>query len=47
MSFLISPTELTPPEDLIVVARAGAYLDWLSALLTNREVMLTIWIMRS
>jgi hypothetical protein len=29
------------------VAWQTAYLDWLSALLTKREVMLTIWIMRS
>jgi len=26
---------------------AGAHLDWLRALLTRREVMSTIWIMRS
>ena len=39
--------ESSPTQALVVVARAGAYLDWLSALLTKREVMLTIWIMRS
>ncbi len=27
--------------------RTGAYLLWLSAVLTRREVMSTIWIMRS
>jgi hypothetical protein len=36
-------TELTPRPKPIV----GRYLLWLSALLTSREVMSTIWIIRS
>jgi hypothetical protein len=44
---LLSPAEFRPTESEMDVARAGAYLVWLSALLTKREVMLTIWIIRS
>jgi hypothetical protein len=44
---LLSPAGLRPTKAEMDVAQAGAYLVWLSALLTKREVMLTIWIIRS